>query len=53
MNQMQTAMRDSRAASLRAMQAMAESYSAMVGGVLLGMSEALQQNPGKSATKRK
>ena len=38
-------LRDSRAAGLRAMQAMAESYSAMVGGVLLGMSEALQQKP--------
>ena len=41
--QMQDAMRTSRAASMRAAQAMAESYTAMVSGVLLGMSEALQQ----------
>jgi hypothetical protein len=40
--QMQTAMRSTRAASLRAAQAMAESYTAMVSGVLMGMSEALQ-----------
>ncbi len=40
--QMQEAMRSSRAASLRAAQAMAESYTAMVSGVLIGMSEALQ-----------
>lgn len=50
--QMQTAMRDSRAAGLRAMQVMAESYSAMVGGVLLGMSEALQGGAAKPAAKR-
>ena len=41
--QMQDAMRTSRAASMRAAQAMAESYTAMVSGVLLGMSEALKQ----------
>ena len=40
---MQAAVRSSRAAGLRAAQAMAESYTAMVSGVLLGMSEALQQ----------
>jgi hypothetical protein len=40
--QMQDAMRSTRAASLRAAQAMAESYTAMVSGVLLGMSDALQ-----------
>jgi hypothetical protein len=40
--QMQGAMRSTRAASLRAAQALAESYTAMVSGVLLGMSEALQ-----------
>jgi hypothetical protein len=42
---MQAAMRSSRAASLKAAQAMAESYTAMVSGVLLGMSEALQAAP--------
>jgi hypothetical protein len=52
--QMQTAMRDTRAASLRAMQAMAESYTAMVSGVLLGMSDALQQGSApKAPAKRK
>jgi hypothetical protein len=43
--QMQTAVRSSRTASIRAAQAMAESYSAMVSGVLIGMSEALQAKP--------
>ena len=40
--QMQGAMRSSRVASMRAAQALAESYTAMVSGVLLGMSDALQ-----------
>ena len=40
--QMQAAVRSSRAAGFRAAQVMAESYTAMVSGVLLGMSEALQ-----------
>ena len=40
--QMQTAVRSSRAASMKAAQALAESYTAMVSGVLIGMSEALQ-----------
>jgi hypothetical protein len=39
--QMQTAIRSTRAASMRAAQAMAESYTAMVSGVLIGMSEAM------------
>lgn len=46
--QMQTAVRDTRAASLKAAQALAESYHTLVSGVLIGMSEALQQ--GGSAT---
>jgi len=41
--QVQTAMRDSRAAGLRAAQALAQSYTALVSGVLIGMSDALQQ----------
>ncbi len=41
-DQMQAAVRSTRAASMRAAQVMAESYTAMVSGVLLGMSEALQ-----------
>ena len=40
--QMHSAMRSTRAASMRAVQAMAESYTAMVSGVLIGMSDALQ-----------
>lgn len=43
LGQMQTGMRETRAASMRAAQAMAEGYAAMVSGVLLGMSEALKQ----------
>ncbi|NRF67413.1 hypothetical protein HLB44_10495 [Aquincola sp. S2] len=41
--QMQTAMRESRAAGLRAVQALADSYGALVSGVLIGMSDALNQ----------
>lgn len=44
-DQMHSAMRSTRAASMRAAQALAESYTAMVSGVLLGMSEALQAKP--------
>jgi hypothetical protein len=44
--QMQTAIRSSRAASMRAAQALAESYTAMVSGVLIGMQEALTSKPG-------
>jgi hypothetical protein len=40
--QMQGAMRSTRTASIRAAQALAESYTAMVSGVLIGMSDALQ-----------
>ena len=43
MAQAQTAMRDGRASGLRAAQAMIDSYSALVSGVLIGMSEGLQQ----------
>lgn len=41
--QMQTALRDSRAAGLKAAQVLAQSYTALVSGVLIGMSDALQQ----------
>jgi hypothetical protein len=44
--QMQTAMRDSRQAGLQAAQALAQSYSALVSGVLIGMSDALRQGMG-------
>lgn len=50
--QMQAAVRDSRAAGLRAAQALAESYAALVSGVLIGMSDALDQGGrGKAAKK--
>jgi hypothetical protein len=45
-DQVQTTIRSSRAASLRAAQVLAESYAAMVSGVLTGMSEALQSGRG-------
>ncbi|MBL8320053.1 MAG: hypothetical protein JNJ42_16710 [Burkholderiaceae bacterium] len=41
--QMQSAIRTGRAASLRAAQTLAESYTALVSGVLIGMSDALRQ----------
>ena len=49
MTQAQSALRDSRAMSLRAGQAMMDSYAALVSGVLIGMSEALQQGGAKPA----
>ena len=48
--QMQTAMRSTRAASMKAAQALAESYTAMVSGVLIGMSEALQSGAAAKKT---
>ncbi|HSI49366.1 MAG TPA: DUF6781 family protein [Ideonella sp.] len=43
LEKMQTAMRDTRAAGLKAAQALAQSYTALVSGVLMGMSDALRQ----------
>jgi hypothetical protein len=51
--QVQTAVRSSRAASIKAAQALAESYTAMVSGVLIGMSEALQAGSAAKKTGRK
>jgi hypothetical protein len=54
-DQMQTAMRTTRAAGLKAAQALADSYTALVSGVLIGMSDALQQGgaaPAKKTTKK-
>jgi len=48
MSQAQSAMRETRASSMRAAQAMMDSYAALVSGVLIGMSEGLQQASGKS-----
>ena len=47
-DQMRTTMRETRAAGLKAAQALAESYAALVSGVLIGMSDALQQGSGAS-----
>ena len=41
--QAQTALRDSRAMSMKAGQVLMDSYAALVSGVLIGMSEGLQQ----------
>ncbi len=43
MTQAQSAMREGRAAGLKAAQALMESYSTLVSGVLIGMSEGLQK----------
>ena len=53
LEQTQTAMRASRAAGLRAAHALAEGYAAMVSGVLVGMTEALQQRDTTAAGSRK
>ena len=51
--QMQAALRNTRATSLRAAQSLAENYTAMVSGVLLGMSEALKSGaPAKKAARK-
>ena len=50
--QFQSAVRNTRAASLRAAQAMAENYAAMASGVLIGMQEALQSVAAKKPTKK-
>lgn len=47
--QMHSAVRSTRAASMRAAQVLAESYTAMVSGVLVGMADALQSGAGGDA----
>lgn len=49
MSQAQTALREGRASSMRAAQAMLDSYTALVSGVLIGMSQGLQQRGGSGA----
>jgi hypothetical protein len=51
--QMQTAMRDTRAASLKAAQTLAESYTALVSGVMIGMSDALRQGTAEKPARKK
>lgn len=45
LTQTQQALRTSRAASMKAAQAMMDSYATLVSGVLIGLSEGLQQQP--------
>jgi len=52
-NQMQTAIRDSRAAGMKAAQTLAESYAALVSGVLIGMSDAMAQAGASAAAAKK
>lgn len=50
LSQAQTALRDTRATGLKAAQAMMASYSTLVSGVLIGMSEGLQQGSDAKAS---
>ena len=50
MAQMQTALRETRATSLRAAQTLADSYTALVSGVLIGLSDALRQGTDAAKT---
>ena len=52
LGQMHTAVRDGRASGLRAAQTLAESYAALVSGVLIGMSDALEQGAPSKARKK-
>ena len=53
MVQMQTALRETRATGLRAAQTLADSYTALVSGVLIGLSDALRQGTAAAETSRK
>lgn len=53
MSQVQNALRQGRASSLRATQALMDSYHALVSGVLIGMSEGLGAAPAKPAAPAK
>jgi hypothetical protein len=52
LNGAQEGLRSSRAIGLKASQAMLDSYSTLVSGVLIGMSDALQAAPAKPAASR-
>jgi len=53
MEQARTALRDGRASGMRAAQAMLDSYAALVSGVLIAMSEGLQQGTGAATESQK
>jgi hypothetical protein len=52
-DQMQTAMRSTRSAGVRAASALAESYAAMVSGVLVGLSQALVSGASEAPAAKK
>jgi hypothetical protein len=52
MDAAQQSLREGRALGLKASQAMLDSYATLVSGVLIGMSEALQQGGGAAAPAR-
>lgn len=52
LEQMHGAMKSSRAAGLKAAQTLAESYAALASGVLIGMSDALQQGSAAAPAKK-
>ena len=52
LSQMQTSVRDGRAAGLRAAQTLIDSYTALVSGVLIGMSDALEQGAAAAPKKK-
>jgi hypothetical protein len=49
MQTMQQAVRDSRAAGVRAASVLAQNWGSLVSGVLIGMSDAMKQGSGKAA----
>lgn len=52
-SQAHNALRETRAASMKAAQTLAESYTALVSGVLMGMSDVLTQGSASAKTSRK
>ena len=53
LEQVQAAVRETRAAGLKAAQALADSYAALVSGVLMGMSDALTQGKAPAAAAKR
>ncbi len=53
LEQVHSTMRETRNAGLRAAQTLAESYAALASGVLIGMSDALQQGSSKARSSKK
>ena len=53
LGQMHTSIRETRAASLKAAQTLAESYTALVSGVMIGMADALRQGAAEKPSRKK